>query len=104
MAWKTNPGRRDPRLSCTLVLSFRACTRTGGAFARNGGTLLLHGLVKRPKKGVGLLTGKSARRLAIAGGTGPFDGALGSAALTGSPHYLAISAYLRAPFTPCVKA
>jgi hypothetical protein len=103
VAWKTNPAKRDPRLSCTLVLSFRACTRTGGAFARNGGTLVLHGLVKRPKKGVGLLAGKSPRLLAIAGGTGAFDGALGSAALTGSPHYLAISAYPGASFTPCVK-
>src|SRR5829696_115462 len=64
---ESNPNKRDNRILCTIVLSFRA---TGGAVDPLGTTLVAQGLMLRPREKHGLFTRPSARRLPITGATG----------------------------------
>jgi hypothetical protein len=72
--WTGNTAKRDNRILCTLVLSFRAI---GGAADPLGTTLIAQGLMLRPKHKEGLFTRASDRRLPITGASGLYKGKQG---------------------------
>jgi len=88
-AWAADPKKRDSRMSCTLVMSFRADSSPPGT--PNGGSLVAQGLIRRPKHKDTLFKSGSARQLAIVGGTGRFLGRLGSVDLGGAPDNISVS-------------
>jgi hypothetical protein len=71
--WNHDPNKRDNRILCTIVLSFRA---TGGA-AAVGTTVVAQGLMLRPEGKKGLFTRAWERRLPITGATGDYHRAEG---------------------------
>jgi hypothetical protein len=66
----------DNRMTCQLLLSFKALS-TGGPGIRNGGSIVAQGLINRPSGTTGLFQRPSPRRLAITGGTGPYESSRG---------------------------
>jgi hypothetical protein len=82
-AWKTDPDRRDNRMSCTVEMSFRS-VRTTITAVRNSGSLVAQGLVRRPHDKKFLVSEGSPRRIAIVGGDGSFVGRRGTLDLSGT--------------------
>ena len=72
--WTGNSSKRDNRIFCTIVLSFRAI---GAAADPLGTTMVAQGLMLRPKHKDGLFTRPSQRRLPITGATGSYGSTTG---------------------------
>jgi hypothetical protein len=72
--WNPGVSSQDKRLLCTVVFSFRS--RARGPGTSNGGGLVAQGLIARPH-GEALFARRSARRLSVTGGTGPYQSARG---------------------------
>jgi hypothetical protein len=87
--WGNRPKQRDSRMLCTVLLSFRAIPAS--PYDPNGGSLVLQGLVKRPPKKETLFANPSKRKLAITGGTGPFNAARGFADFSKAPTQIKIT-------------
>ena len=68
--------KRDPRLVCTILFSFRA--EPGDALVPNGGSLVAQGLMLRPYLRNGLFTRESRRNPNLPKRTLPIIGASGS--------------------------
>jgi hypothetical protein len=74
--WPHSQHKQDNRFACTIFLNFVSTTPN-----KDGGGLVLQGLVRRPKTGETLFDYPSRRELAITGGTGEYQGAQGWADL-----------------------
>jgi hypothetical protein len=82
---QSSPVANDDRATCTVLLN-RGFPRTSTATPDpqpHGGGLVAQGLVTLPPPGDGLFESASKRKVSIVGGSGPYRGSRGSAALQG---------------------
>ena len=79
--WLAKLGSLDTRTMCTVVLG-RGFPRANGHKPK-GGSLVAQGLVTLPQVNAGLFAAPSARKLAITGGTGPYNGSRGRMTIRG---------------------
>jgi hypothetical protein len=74
--------KQDKRVSCSIVIAFKAPPAPPGTASPQLNGLVLQGLVRRPAVDGELFSRKSPRQVAITGGSGAYAGAHGFARIT----------------------